>query len=1019
MGIRRSAMITTTASLGLLMGAVVFAQTWQGPSATPPGANISAPLNVGSSAQTKQGSLKATDLEATTGDVKGVRLCIGADCKDAWPVATVAPANQWTTNGTMVYYTGGNVGIGTSTPGYALDVVSTSNALRVGNANSWFKVNTGGNSRASFGDGAAHEAGFIAGGHNTAGQNTITIASCTDSGSCPAYTTFLENGNVGIGIAAPNKQLHVKTGSGNAEIDLQSAASPLWAMYQDDTTDQLRFWNGDNRLTITTDGKIGIGTTGPGAPLDVKGPDTDNALLARFYSATSSRGSFGIRNGVSVNPTTFIGTLGATENLAIGANNVEAIRVQANGNVGIGTTTPGTKLEIAGQVKITGGTPGVGKVLVSDANGLASWQTPAASGVVTEDDPQVGGLTVGKWCRTNDTGNAVICDQNAPVVVATPTLQQVTDAGASTSRVLGIPGINGSQTTGRFIFNGNTAQDNGPFIELWGKDNNQDANRKGELTLGSQGSGSVQFYNTPSAGVWNSLMTMRPDGKVGIGTTTPGEKLEVNGNALVDGELSGSGVYGVTRIWADTLGSKMAGDPLELQYGIAGDVVVSGTDSNLKVEGTGNSSFTGNVGIGTTNPTEKLEVVGAIKTSGQIEIKRAADGCNAGFFNIWDTTNDRGWHITNRRGCENALNDLKFWFWNGAGWEQNVIFKPGGNVGIGIQDPNAKLDVAGAIAINGTSVINASGQWVGSPTGLTGPQGPKGDKGDKGDTGSQGIQGIQGIQGNKGDKGDTGAAGTNGTNGAKGDKGDTGSTGATGPAGSPWGGGNFTGNVGIGVPTPGVPLEVAGNSVGNNFKATFNGIQTTIGHSMTQSFIGTNTNHALNLTTNGTSRVLIDTNGNVGIGTTNPGYKLDINGDLNLGANSMLRFGGNSKLFVSGGQTITYVGGNNTTDGWQIKNYNSNVLFQVQSGGNVGIGTSSPIAKLDVNGGVEWGVMRRSKDIGYHAAPVDLGSGWKFCGLTAVSIQYQAGQCWIEESSGIWTLKTNSQWAACTATCFK
>ncbi len=55
------------------------------------------------------------------------------------------------------------------------------------------------------------------------------------------------------------------------------------------------------------------------------------------------------------------------------------------GNLGIGTTNPGAKLEVAGQVKITGGNPGAGKVLTSDASGLASWQTPSAgvpSGVI-------------------------------------------------------------------------------------------------------------------------------------------------------------------------------------------------------------------------------------------------------------------------------------------------------------------------------------------------------------------------------------------------------------------------------------------------------------------------------------------------------------------------------------------------------------------------------------------------------------------------------------------------------------
>lgn len=48
------------------------------------------------------------------------------------------------------------------------------------------------------------------------------------------------------------------------------------------------------------------------------------------------------------------------------------------GNVGIGTTGPTAKLEVNGQIKITGGGPGTSKVLTSDANGLASWSAPAS-----------------------------------------------------------------------------------------------------------------------------------------------------------------------------------------------------------------------------------------------------------------------------------------------------------------------------------------------------------------------------------------------------------------------------------------------------------------------------------------------------------------------------------------------------------------------------------------------------------------------------------------------------------------
>lgn len=63
------------------------------------------------------------------------------------------------------------------------------------------------------------------------------------------------------------------------------------------------------------------------------------------------------------------------------------------GNVGIGTGTPGARLEVAGQVKITGGAPGAGKILTSDSTGLASWESPSA--VYSESDPKVGALSNG------------------------------------------------------------------------------------------------------------------------------------------------------------------------------------------------------------------------------------------------------------------------------------------------------------------------------------------------------------------------------------------------------------------------------------------------------------------------------------------------------------------------------------------------------------------------------------------------------------------------------------------------
>jgi len=67
-------------------------------------------------------------------------------------------------------------------------------------------------------------------------------------------------------------------------------------------------------------------------------------------------------------------------NFSIKTNGLHRLHINANGDIGIGTTTPTARLECVGQVKITGGAPGLNKVLTSDADGLASWTLPAGGG---------------------------------------------------------------------------------------------------------------------------------------------------------------------------------------------------------------------------------------------------------------------------------------------------------------------------------------------------------------------------------------------------------------------------------------------------------------------------------------------------------------------------------------------------------------------------------------------------------------------------------------------------------------
>jgi len=62
-----------------------------------------------------------------------------------------------------------------------------------------------------------------------------------------------------------------------------------------------------------------------------------------------------------------------------GTNRSNALTMLKNGNTGFGVDIPTQKLDIDGQIRIRGGAPGNGKVLTSDGNGVASWQTPSYS----------------------------------------------------------------------------------------------------------------------------------------------------------------------------------------------------------------------------------------------------------------------------------------------------------------------------------------------------------------------------------------------------------------------------------------------------------------------------------------------------------------------------------------------------------------------------------------------------------------------------------------------------------------
>lgn len=144
-----------------------------------------------------------------------------------------------------------------------------------------------------------------------------------------------------------------------------------------------QYWtkSGSSLFPTTLSDNIGIGTPSPSTKLHLVSTssnpvifDGGSNLFISFAENGLYRGYFGSYTGnpEDIELGTYSGNLGAVH---LTTNNTPKLTVINNGNVGIGTPSPTEKLDIAGKIKITDGTEGMGKVLVSDAVGVASWVT--------------------------------------------------------------------------------------------------------------------------------------------------------------------------------------------------------------------------------------------------------------------------------------------------------------------------------------------------------------------------------------------------------------------------------------------------------------------------------------------------------------------------------------------------------------------------------------------------------------------------------------------------------------------
>jgi len=215
------------------------------------------------------------------------------------------------------------------------------------------------------------------------------------------------SGNVGIGTSSPSDIFEVSTNSAtnvyftgtNSNLNLNSTAadtgySSLFFRDSAGIAGRIQYYHGDNsvrfdtnaaeRMRIDSSGNVGIGTTSPTAKIHAFSPANGRGLkLQNSSSISASYVTFVSDDGTE---DALIGNTASNagqDNLVMLTGGAERMRITSAGNVGIGTSSPSTALEVSGTVTATAFSGDGSGLTGISAGGFANMQAFTSPGTWT------------------------------------------------------------------------------------------------------------------------------------------------------------------------------------------------------------------------------------------------------------------------------------------------------------------------------------------------------------------------------------------------------------------------------------------------------------------------------------------------------------------------------------------------------------------------------------------------------------------------------------------------------------